>query len=762
MLGSRTNILLICAMAVLVFPAAVRSDEISWMPGLSSPLTWSIEPAKPLDTRVIQFSGPAPLYANPCKAEDALGGKPVLLADPVTRTVEVRFEPPARSDCGDAWFPVCGLEGKIGPLKAGQWRFFSTHATIAFSMEFSVGDHILDLPIFYVDANAPGAATGLTWRDAFVHLQDALAIATADSEIRVARGTYKPDMGGGMERGDRAATFWLKNGVVLKGGYAGSRSVNPNERNVVDHETILSGDLYGDDWPVRRLSDLSREGGRSDNSNHVVTISGTDATAVLDGFTVTGGHATESEVADEVPGGGGIFGEDGSATIRDCSITGNSSIRHGGGIYVRGECAPTFVGCMVADNWAHYDGGGVYCRSNSEVVFSRCVVAGNGVHFAGGGISSHGNGQLWISNSIISGNQALEPTWGRGGGLYNSLTRTDVSHCTFTGNVAALGSSVWQASSYSKVRLSNCILWDDREPVGSEDQAVVEVTYGDIRGGWPGQGNIDADPCFVRPGFLDDRGTPLDPCDNTWIEGDYHLRWDSPCLDAGALDLVWDVNETDLDGRPRLSGNTVDMGAYELQNDPPVADAGRDVTGFTLDGVSGLVTLDASRSYDPEGMALKYQWFREDRLISEEVRFTVELPVGQHVLTLMVADPVGVTASDTVAASVTAPIGARSYVSPQTIARHGGKEIVMLTVLPRGMQPKDFDQSEPLLLFPGRVKPVRQSVLKWLSGDTLVLGTFKAGDLAAVVPENGRVELRVVGRLANGQFFSGTDFVTIY
>jgi hypothetical protein len=34
--------------------------------------------------------------------------------------------------------------------------------------------------------------------------------------------------------------------------------------------------------------------------------------------------------------------------------------------------------------------------------------------------------------------------------------------------------------------------------------------------------------------------------------------------------------------------------------------------------------------------------------------------------------------------------------------------------------------------------------------------------LAAVVPENGRVELRVVGRLADGQFFSGTDFVTIY
>ncbi len=97
---------------------------------------------------------------------------------------------------------------------------------------------------------------------------------------------------------------------------------------------------------------------------------------------------------------------------------------------------------------------------------------------------------------------------------------------------------------------SEAALGDDGDEIHVTEHAEVNVTYSNIRGGWPGEGNIDVDPCFVELGRWDPNGTPDDPQDDFWVEGDYHLksqtgRWDpnsetwvqddvtSPCIDAG-------------------------------------------------------------------------------------------------------------------------------------------------------------------------------------------------------------------------------------
>jgi len=64
----------------------------------------------------------------------------------------------------------------------------------------------------------------------------------------------------------------------------------------------------------------------------------------------------------------------------------------------------------------------------------------------------------------------------------------------------------------------NCILWDDSP---HEIHGTPVVTYSDIQGGWPGEGNIDAHPRFV-----------LRTMD------DYRLLWGSPCIDAGHPDSL--------------------------------------------------------------------------------------------------------------------------------------------------------------------------------------------------------------------------------
>jgi len=122
--------------------------------------------------------------------------------------------------------------------------------------------------IIYVDNDARVGGDGSTWDTAFKYLQDGLAAVSYGDEIRVAQGSYIPDQNsanlGGT--GIREATFQLINGVALKGGYAGAGEPDPNERDVTANETILSGDLAGNDGP-----DFANNG---ENSYNVVTGSG--------------------------------------------------------------------------------------------------------------------------------------------------------------------------------------------------------------------------------------------------------------------------------------------------------------------------------------------------------------------------------------------------------------------------------------------------------------------------------------------------------
>ena len=130
----------------------------------------------------------------------------------------------------------------------------------------------------------------------------------------------------------------------------------------------------------------------------------------------------------------------------------------------------------------------------------------------------------------------------------------------------------------SPLVLANSIVWANvpSEIVVSGDGEPL-VCYGDVLGGWPGPGNLDADPLFVRRSYWidpDDPGVVLAPEDSlaVWVAGDYHLksgngRWDletqswvvdemtSPCIDSG--------DPLDSAGcEPAPNGDIVNMGAY--------------------------------------------------------------------------------------------------------------------------------------------------------------------------------------------------------
>ncbi len=176
----------------------------------------------------------------------------------------------------------------------------------------------------YVNHSANGGNNGTSWTDAYTKLQDALTNADADDEIRVAQGTYTP--------GDTpAATFLIDKNLHLFGGYDAST----NSRDPELYETILSGDLNGDDV------DDDFVNFKSDNAHTVVRItsSTTDAT-LLDGFTIQGGHADGVGPTDE--NGGGIY-SDGTPTIRNCTFEQNYALVWGGGIAQFDYSGSTFI-----------------------------------------------------------------------------------------------------------------------------------------------------------------------------------------------------------------------------------------------------------------------------------------------------------------------------------------------------------------------------------------------------------------------------------
>jgi len=284
--------------------------------------------------------------------------------------------------------------------------------------------------------------------------------------------------------------------------------------------------------------------------------SGEDANSILAGFTITNGYADL---------GGGIYCDGSSPTLTNCRFSDNQASEDGGGMLNFGS-NPTLTNCTFTGNSAGAVGGGGMFNMFSGPTLVNCTFAGNSASHQGGGICNDLYSDPTLINCVFTANSAHSIE--AGGGIWTYWhSNPRLINCTLTGNLGGGIRSCYPQGDITT--LTNCILWGNSPEISGPD---FEVTYSDVHGGWPGEGNTDKDPCFAQPGYRDPNGTPEDANDDFWVDGDYHLksqagRWDanstswikddvtSPCIDAG--------NPASPIGlEPFPNGGTINMGAY--------------------------------------------------------------------------------------------------------------------------------------------------------------------------------------------------------
>ncbi len=393
---------------------------------------------------------------------------------------------------------------------------------------------------YHVDAARPAGGDGLSWATAFNNIDDALDAAgglwqlcsTPHNKIYVKKGTYV-----------LTSSITVNEPILIYGGFPNTANPDFDDRNWQTHKTYIDGN----------------------NSVRCMEIT---YYCVIDGFYFRNGDTSDN--------GGAVyiesdpiecqFSPDLHVTVRNCHFSNNTADIHGGAIYDLRSSAK-IEDCTFLNNTASQ--GGAIKQWQTSSTISRCIFDGNTSTSAGGfgGGAILGDYQVYgsITNSLFVNNASAS----NGGAISYHQGWPTIKNTTFADNSAAYeGGAIYNNT--AAPTLKNCILYDDtpNEIANFYSSPESVVTYSCVQGGYTGAGNITSNPLF------------RDAAGN-----DYHLAWNSPCIDEGTNSSA---PSDDLDGNPRpLDGDndgtaTTDMGAYEKE----YARVDLRVTSISLDPVN--------------------------------------------------------------------------------------------------------------------------------------------------------------------------------
>ncbi|MBN2474800.1 MAG: hypothetical protein JXB62_09345 [Pirellulales bacterium] len=287
---------------------------------------------------------------------------------------------------------------------------------------------------------------------------------------------------GDLRRGD----FSLREALALAHAIAG--------KDVIQFAPDLAGGTITLDAGSGQLeiaSDLDLMGGDATaltidaaGNSRVFHVHGAVADATISGLKVTGGGGVQR--------GAGILNE-GTLSVVDSVISGNSADSHGGGMESYGVLS--VVNSTISQNWAGVIGGGIINHGelsvvNSTISHNRAAWTGQlldqgtlaaanstipakdaSVDSGGGGICNDATGEVFVVNSTISFNAGYQYCGGIlnegtfslldstvlgnvahfGGGIHNLQGTLSVAGSTIARNVACIGGGILNESTLSVI-----------------------------------------------------------------------------------------------------------------------------------------------------------------------------------------------------------------------------------------------------------------------------------------------------------------------
>jgi predicted outer membrane repeat protein len=277
----------------------------------------------------------------------------------------------------------------------------------------------------YVKPTATGTGDGSTWANATANLQAVITASASGDEVWVAAGTYLPTTLAGDGTDLRDVAFVMKSGVKIYGGFIGTETLL-SARNATTNVTILSGDI-GTPNVV------------TDNAFHVVIAAGALSTAVLDGFTITGGNANGSNTTVTITGT--LTVNRGHAGGISVNATGNDVIftnlrvqfnRGGRGAMYCLSASPTISSSTFSNNTSDFDAGALYCLAASPNV-TNVTFTSNTATRDGGAIFLTGT----TSNPTFTDVTFTSNSGVQGGAIYgNTSTQPVFTNVLFDANTA--------------------------------------------------------------------------------------------------------------------------------------------------------------------------------------------------------------------------------------------------------------------------------------------------------------------------------------
>ena len=427
----------------------------------------------------------------------------------------------------------------------------------------------------YVDPASPTPNEPYTTPQTAAHqIQPALEAAAEGDTVQLAAGTYKISsplainqaitvLGAGVEK-----TLFNAEGkctVVHLGKGATLQRVTVTGGKAREAGGVRCG-------PGATLADCTITGNEAERYGGGVYARvegrGKVSPAVVRNCKITGNRVTKAMHTDTPWGGGGVYAA-GDVQVIDCLIEDNEAQQRAGGIWLHGG-GTLAENCTIARNRAlgkrarnsngpgsmEEGGGGAYCDFGGQL--RGCLITGNHAGKIGGGAVLSTNGRA-KSCTIVENNAGLS-----GGGV-QTLGPGHVVNSIVVGNTR--GKNVAEGGQSDDVYISHYYHVDVHQlmlgKANLRHSCVGETKLHHTNQRFYLGPTARYDPKWYKNTLNETEPVAADPMFMDAAGGDYRLKAGSPCIDAG-LNEDWMSDAQDLEGKPRIQGKAVDVGAYEF------------------------------------------------------------------------------------------------------------------------------------------------------------------------------------------------------